>query len=81
MCCTYWQKFIFLIKIAVGAVKKKGVKMGPIVEKKVLPVETDAEKLVNYVCGSNIYVKGEDIKVWYLDEFDFGSNENLFIKF
>lgn len=38
--------------------------MGPIVEKKVLPVETDAEKLVNYVCGSNIYVKGEDIKVW-----------------
>lgn len=48
---------------AAGAVKKKGAKLGPIVEKKILPVETDTEKLVNYVCGSNILVKGEDIKV------------------
>uniref|UniRef100_A0A336KGG8 Large ribosomal subunit protein mL54 n=1 Tax=Culicoides sonorensis TaxID=179676 RepID=A0A336KGG8_CULSO len=50
---------------AAGGLKggKKGGKLGPIVEKKVLPVETDAEKLVNYVCGSNINVKGEDIKL------------------
>lgn len=32
-------------------------------EKKVIPVETDAVKLVNYVCGSNYMQKGEDIKV------------------
>lgn len=40
-----------------------GGKMGAAVEKMVLPVETDPHKLVNYVCGSNIYVKGEDVKV------------------
>ncbi|XP_015794365.1 uncharacterized protein LOC107370921 [Tetranychus urticae] len=28
-----------------------------------LPVEQDAERLVNYVCGSNIYQEGEDIKL------------------
>lgn len=32
-------------------------------EKKVLPVETDANKLVSYVCGSNYMKTGEDIKV------------------
>lgn len=42
---------------------KVGGKMGAVVEKKVMPVETDPQKLVNYVCGSNIYVKGEDVKV------------------
>lgn len=41
----------------------KGGKLGAAVEKKVMPVETDPHKLVNYVCGSNIYIKGEDIKV------------------
>lgn len=40
-----------------------GGKMGAAVEKMVLPVETDPHKLVNYVCGSNIYLKGEDVKV------------------
>jgi len=34
-----------------------------VVEKKIMPVETDTQKLVNYVCGSNIYIKGEDIKI------------------
>lgn len=43
--------------------KKKLGKVGPIMEKKVLPVETDVNRLVNYVCGSNIYKTGEDIKV------------------
>lgn len=42
---------------------KKGGKLGPVVEKKIMPVETDPQKLVNYVCGSNINIKGEDIKV------------------
>lgn len=32
-------------------------------EKKVLPVETDPEKLVNYVCGSNILKQGQDVKL------------------
>lgn len=26
-----------------------------------IPVETDINKLITYVCGSNIYKKGEDI--------------------
>lgn len=42
---------------------KKLGKLGPIMEKKEIPVETDANKLVSYVCGSNIMKKGEDIKV------------------
>lgn len=46
-----------------GMKKKKGVKGGPAVEKRVLPVETDPERLVNYCCGSNIYVTGEDVKL------------------
>lgn len=47
----------------VGAVGKKGGKLGAVVEKKIMPVEIDPKKLVNFVCGSNIYVKGEDVKV------------------
>lgn len=43
--------------------KKKMGKVGPVAEKKVIPVETDPSKLVNYVCGSNYMQKGEDIKV------------------
>ncbi|TMW44288.1 hypothetical protein DOY81_010635 [Sarcophaga bullata] len=42
---------------------KKLGKLGPIMEKKEIPVETDANKLVNYVCGSNVMKKGEDIKL------------------
>lgn len=47
---------------ALGKKKKMG-KLGPVVEKKVIPVETDVNRLVNYVCGSNINKTGEDIKV------------------
>lgn len=43
--------------------KKKMGKVGPVAEKKVIPVETDPTRLVNYVCGSNYMQKGEDIKV------------------
>lgn len=32
-------------------------------EKKILPVETDTEKLVKYVCGSNILKTGKDIEL------------------
>lgn len=46
--------------------KKKLGKLGPIAEKVEIPVETDAYKLVNYVCGSNINKTGEDIKVTFL---------------
>nr|SVE92172.1 EOG090X0KWJ [Daphnia sinensis] len=38
-------------------------KLGPVVEKIVLPVETDTEKLVNYVCGSNILKQGQDVQL------------------
>lgn len=44
-------------------------KIGAVVEKRVMPVETDPEKLVNYVCGSNIYLTGEDIKVRQIFRF------------
>lgn len=54
----------FPIKNASTAAKKKKLgKLGPIMEKKVIPVETDANKLVNYVCGSNYLKTGEDVKV------------------
>lgn len=43
--------------------KSKVGKAGPIVEKLSATVEKDTNKLVNFVCGSNIYVEGEDIKV------------------
>ena len=33
-------------------------------EKKILPVETDSHKLVNFVCGTNLLREGgEDIKL------------------
>jgi len=49
---------------SLGARKGKiGGKSGPILEKKVLPVETDSTKLVNYLCGSNVNKTGEDIKL------------------
>jgi hypothetical protein len=49
--------------------KKKLSKLGPMMEKKIVPVETDAQKLVNYVCGSNLLKDGEDIQVKPDDEY------------
>ncbi|KAI4468805.1 39s ribosomal protein l54 mitochondrial [Holotrichia oblita] len=43
--------------------KKKMGKTGPAMEKKILPVETDPHKLVNFVCGSNILKEGQDIEI------------------
>lgn len=47
-----------------GALKKKKVgKLGPTAEKRILPVETDPERLTKFVCGSNIYKTGEDVAI------------------
>lgn len=43
--------------------KPKVGKAGPVLEKPLLYIERDPQKLVNYVCGSNIYNEGEDVKV------------------
>lgn len=48
---------------AAKAKAKKIGKAGVITEKIKMPVEKDTNKLVNYVCGSNIYAEGEDVKV------------------
>ncbi|XP_017126435.1 39S ribosomal protein L54, mitochondrial [Drosophila elegans] len=54
----------YAVKPAAPAGKKKKLgKLGPIMEKKIIPVETDANKLVNYVCGSNYMKTGEDVKI------------------
>ncbi|CAG9830183.1 unnamed protein product [Diabrotica balteata] len=58
---TYAKKDSASVSMIGGALKKKKLgKLGPVMEKKVLPVETDPEKLVKYACGSNIYKTGED---------------------
>lgn len=49
---------------AKGLGKKLGGKVGgAVVEKKIMPVVTDPQRLVNYCCGSNYFVEGEDVKV------------------
>ncbi|CAB3225617.1 unnamed protein product [Arctia plantaginis] len=48
--------------MGLGKGKKKGAKLSTM-EKKEMPVESDPEKLVHYVCGSNIYTTGEDVKI------------------
>lgn len=47
-----------------GALKKKKLgKLGAAVEKRILPVETDPKKLVEYAMGVNIYKTGEEVKL------------------
>ncbi|EDW56561.1 39S ribosomal protein L54, mitochondrial [Drosophila sechellia] len=58
-----WARFYAAKPVAAAGKKKKLGKLGPIMEKKVIPVETDANKLVNYVCGSNYLKTGEDVKI------------------
>jgi len=48
--------------MSLGKGKKKD-KVGAVVEKIVIPVETDATKLVSYCCGSNILINGQDVKL------------------
>jgi len=57
------------LRAGAGKLKKKLGKLGAMVEKKVLPVETDPQKLVSFVCGSNIYKEGEDIKLKPIEEY------------
>ncbi|CAG9820331.1 unnamed protein product [Phaedon cochleariae] len=53
-----------------GALKKKKLgKMGPTMEKKVLPVETDPIKLATFVCGANIYKTGEEVALKPNEEY------------
>lgn len=71
---------MFILALGKKMGGKVGGKMGAVAEKKVMPVETDPHKLVNYVCGSNIYVKGEDVKVKrsWIFETTFHSAKKLF---
>ncbi|CAL8126055.1 unnamed protein product [Orchesella dallaii] len=54
-------------KPAIGGIaglgKKKLGKAGPMLEKKVLSVETDPVKLVNNCCGLNFKQEGEEVKL------------------
>nr|CAG4644487.1 EOG090X0KWJ [Lepidurus arcticus] len=43
-----------------GGKKGKAGKLGPMLEKKKIPVETDPQKLVTFVCGSNVLKTGGD---------------------
>ncbi|KAJ9594907.1 hypothetical protein L9F63_013798 [Diploptera punctata] len=61
--CSYAKKIESAGGISSLGKKKKMAKIGSIVEKKIIPVETDPHKLVNYVCGSNLLREGEDIKL------------------
>ncbi|XP_008201136.2 large ribosomal subunit protein mL54 [Tribolium castaneum] len=62
--CNYAKKETGSVSMIGGALKKKKLgKMGPVMEKKVIPVETDPQKLVKFVCGSNIYTTGQDIEL------------------
>jgi hypothetical protein len=56
-------------------------------EKKIIPVETDSQKLVSYVCGSNLFKEGDDIKLKPDEEYPdwlwtlrTGENITFFIK-
>ncbi|XP_017771669.1 PREDICTED: 39S ribosomal protein L54, mitochondrial [Nicrophorus vespilloides] len=69
-CNNYAKKDSGGVSMVGGALKKKKMgKMGPAVEKKVLPVETDPKKLVSIVCGSNIFKTGEDVKIRPMEEY------------
>lgn len=48
---------------SLGKSKKKMGKGGPVLEKCELPVETDAKKLIKFVCGSNILKEGQDVEL------------------
>ncbi|PSN35513.1 39S ribosomal protein L54 [Blattella germanica] len=63
--CNYAKKIEAAGGIAsLGKKKGKLSKLGPVMEKKILPVETDPHKLVNFVCGTNLLKEGgEDIKL------------------
>lgn len=49
--------------MSLGKSKKKVGKGGPVLEKIQIPVETDAKKLIKFVCGSNILKEGQDVEL------------------
>ncbi|KAF3420864.1 hypothetical protein E2986_01004 [Frieseomelitta varia] len=51
----------YTLQVKNYAVEKKKVIKAQ--ERIILPVEEDVNKLLNYVCGSNIYKEGEDVKL------------------
>ncbi|CAH0550352.1 unnamed protein product [Brassicogethes aeneus] len=62
--CNYAKKESAGVSMLGGALKKKKLgKVGPVAEKRVLPVETDPNRLVKYACGTNIYKTGEDVEL------------------
>lgn len=52
-----------ILKFPVSKKAGKKTKSDPAMQKVIIPAESDPHKLVNYVCGSNIYTTGEDVKV------------------
>nr|XP_012227662.1 PREDICTED: 39S ribosomal protein L54, mitochondrial isoform X2 [Linepithema humile] len=54
------QSFFITVRSGVKKTKKTTVVT---LEKKLLPVEKDVNRLVTYVCGTNINKEGEDIKI------------------
>lgn len=64
---TIDDKFIILLcPTGIPSLGKKPSKLkgaGPAIEKKKLTVETDVNKLVNYVCGTCLTKTGEDVKL------------------
>jgi large subunit ribosomal protein L54 len=43
--------------------KGLGKSTGAVAEKKIMPVETNPEKLVNFCCGLNYKTSGEEVKI------------------
>lgn len=59
--CLAIRILVFILGVSTVPKKKKLGKLGPMMEKKVMPVEEDTNKLVNFVCGSNINKTGPDV--------------------
>lgn len=58
--------YVFFLAVSMlgGVLKKKKLgKLGPTTEKKVLPVETDPQKLTTYCCGANFHKTDEEVKL------------------
>lgn len=54
------QPFYITVRSGVKKIKKTTTTL----EKKLLPIEKDVNRLVTYVCGTNIYKEGgEDVKI------------------
>lgn len=60
----YGLRIFLAVSMLGGVLKKKKLgKVGPVTEKRVLPVETDPQKLTTYCCGANFHKTGEEVKL------------------